>query len=308
MTTRIIAVSTSSFAGESSAPIDLLRERGFEVRMNPHGRQLTPEESRAFLEGVVGLIAGTEKLAGELLRAVPGLRCISRVGVGMDNVDHAAARELGIAVHNTPDAHVDAVAELTLAGLLGALRRVPDCHAGIRAGTWKKPMGRLLRGKTVGLVGFGRVGRAFARLLGPFDGPILAHDPAATDFSGARQVELDELVAASDVVSLHLPYSAAARHIIGAAQLAAMKPDAVLVNASRGGLVDEEALAAHLQESPRALAYLDCFEQEPYTGPLRELPNCIMTAHIGSYAREARERMEMEAAENLIQGLERAGR
>lgn len=308
MTTRIIAISTSSFAGESSAPIDLLRERGFEVRLNPHGRQLTPEESRAFLEGVVGLIAGTEKLAGELLRAVPGLRCISRVGVGMDNVDHAAASELGIAVHNTPDAHVDAVAELTLAGLLGALRLVPDCHAGIRAGTWKKPMGRLLRGKTVGLVGFGRVGRAFARLLGPFDCPILAYDPGAADFSGARQVGLDELVAASDVVSLHLPYSAAARHIIGQAQLAAMKPDAVLVNASRGGLVDEEALAAHLQANPRALAYLDCFEQEPYKGPLRELPNCIMTAHIGSYAREARERMEMEAAANLLQGLERAGR
>ena len=306
--TRIIAISTSSFAGESSAPIDLLRERGFEVRLNPHGRQLTPEESRAFLEDVVGLIAGTEKLAGELLRAMPGLRCISRVGVGMDNVDHAAASELGIAVHNTPDAHVDAVAELTLAGLLGALRQVPDCHAGIRAGTWKKPMGRLLRGKTVGLVGFGRVGRAFARLLGPFDCPILAYDPATTDAAGASHVGLDELVAASDVVSLHLPYSAAAKHIIGAAQLAAMKGDAVLVNASRGGLVDEEALAAHLAANPRALAYLDCFEQEPYKGPLRELPNCIMTAHIGSYAREARERMEMEATENLLQGLERAGR
>ncbi|HTE53103.1 MAG TPA: phosphoglycerate dehydrogenase [Kofleriaceae bacterium] len=307
MTARIVAISTSSFAGESSAPLDLLRERGFEVRMNPHGRQLTPDESSGFLADVVGLIAGTEKLSGDLLRANPALKCISRVGVGMDNVDHAAARELGIAVHNTPEAHVDAVAELTLAGLLGALRLVPDCHAGIRAGTWKKPMGRLLRGKTIGLVGFGRVGRAFARLLAPFECPMVAvdpeRDPRAAASTGARYVEMGELLAVSDVVSLHLPYAASARHIIGAAELAAMRDDAVLVNTSRGGLVDEDALAAHLAAHPRALAYLDCFEQEPYKGPLRALPGCFMTAHIGSYAREARERMELEAATNLLRAL-----
>lgn len=306
----IVGISTSSFAAESSAPLDLLRRAGFEVRMNPHGRQLTPEESRAFLEGLVGLVAGTEKLGGELLRQHPALAVISRVGVGIDNVDLAAARELGIAVFNTPDAHVDAVAELTLAGLLGALRGVADCHRGIRAGSWKKPMGRLLRGKTVGLVGFGRVGRAFAGLLAPFECPILAFDPVRDDDAaaalGARYAALDEILAGSDVVSLHLPYARSAHHIIGAAQLAAMRPDAVLVNTSRGGLVDEEALAAHLAAHPRALAYLDCFEAEPYKGPLSLLPGCIMTAHIGSYAREARERMEREAVENLLGALGRA--
>lgn len=306
----IVAISTSSFAAESSRPLDLLRQAGFEVRMNPHGRQLTPDESRGLLDGVVGLVAGTEKLSGELLRGSPGLKVISRVGVGIDNVDLTAAGELGIAVRNTPDAHVDAVAELTLAGLLAALRHVPDCHGGVRAGSWKKPMGRLLRGKTVGLVGFGRVGRAFARLLAPFECPIVAVDPArdagAAGELGARYAELRELLPACDVVSLHLPYVKSAHHIIGAAELAAMREDAVLVNTSRGGLVDEEALAAHLRAHPRALAYLDCFEKEPYAGPLAQLPGCIMTAHIGSYAREARERMESEAVENLIDAL--AGR
>ena len=306
----LVAISTSSFAGESSQPLDLLRQHGFEVRLNPHGRQLTPDESRGFLDGVVGLIAGTEKLGAALLRASPGLKAISRVGVGMDSIDMAAARELGIAVVNTPDAHVDAVAELTLAGLLGALRLVPDCHANIRSGTWKKPMGRLLRGKTVGLVGFGRVGRAFARLLHPFECPILAYDPVrddtAADAMGARYCTLEALLPACDVVSLHLPYSKAVHHLIGADQLAALRQDAVLLNASRGGLVDEEALAAHLQEHPRAAAYLDCFEAEPYKGPLCQLPNAFLTAHIGSYAREARERMEREAVENLLRALGRS--
>jgi D-3-phosphoglycerate dehydrogenase / 2-oxoglutarate reductase len=307
---RVVAISTSSFAAASPRPLELLREGGFEVRMNPHGRQLTPEESRGFLDGVVGLVAGTEKLGGDLLRACPSLKVISRVGVGMDSIDHAAARELGIAVRNTPDAHVDAVAELTLAGLLAALRQVPDCHANIRNAGWKKPMGRLLRGKTVGLVGFGRVGRAFARLLAPFECPILAVDPArdqaAAAAVGARYVELAELLPACDVVSLHVPYTKAVHHVIGAAELDAMREDAVLVNTSRGGLVDEDALAAHLSARPRALAYLDCFAKEPYVGPLRELPGCFMTAHIGSYAVEARERMEREAVENLLAALRKA--
>jgi len=306
----LIAISTGSFGRESDRPLELLRQGGFDVRLNPHGRQLSPDESRGFLAGAVGLIAGTEKLGAELLRACAGLKVISRVGVGIDNVDLAAAAELGIAVRNTPDAHVDAVAELTLAGLLAALRQIPDCHAGIRGNTWHKPMGRLLRGKTVGLVGFGRVGRAFARLLAPFACPLLAVDPlrdeAAAAAVGARYVELGELLAGSDVVSLHLPYAKAAHHLIGAAELAAMREDAVLINASRGGLIDEDALAQHLRARPRALAYLDCFEKEPYAGPLAGLSSCVMTAHIGSYAREARERMESEAVANLLQALGRA--
>src|SRR5687768_16427097 len=121
----IVAWSTSSFAKESVRPVELLREAGFEVRPNPHGRTLTTDEARSHLDDVVGLVAGTEKLTGDLLRQLPSLRCISRVGVGMDSIDHAAAKELGIKVVNTPEAHVDAVAELTLAGLLSLLRKVP---------------------------------------------------------------------------------------------------------------------------------------------------------------------------------------
>jgi len=301
---RIVAISTSSFGKESPRPLELLRDAGFEVRANPHGRTLTTDESRLHLDGVIGLVAGTEKLTGELLRKLPALKCISRVGVGMDSVDQAAAKELGIVVVNTPEAHVDAVAELTLAGLLSLLRKVPTSDASIRSGGFEKPMGRLLGGKTVGLLGFGRVGRRFAQLLSGFGVTLLAYDPQVTTaIAGVELVDLASLVSRSDVVSLHLPFSAAAKNLIGAPQLAAMKPDAIVVNTSRGGLIDEAALLAFLEANPKAGAYLDCFEKEPYTGPLAKLPNVVSTAHIGSYAREARVRMEVEAVENLLRSL-----
>lgn len=303
----IVAISTGSFGKESPRPLELLRAAGFEVRANPTGRTLTSDEAKEHLQGVVGLVAGTEKLTREVLTACPQLRCISRVGVGIDGVDLAAARELSIAVVNTPEAHVDAVAELTLAGLLSLLRAIPRSDASIRGGGFEKPMGRLLRGKSVGFLGFGRVARALTRLLAPFEGERWAYDPvedeAAAQSLGVRYGSLDEVLAASDIVSLHLPYSKAAHNLIGADQLARMRDDAILVNTARGGLVDEAALLAHLDAHPKAGAYLDCFEKEPYQGPLGKAKNAVLTAHIGSYAREARIRMEVEAVENLLANL-----
>ncbi|MDQ3365085.1 MAG: phosphoglycerate dehydrogenase [Myxococcota bacterium] len=299
----VIAWSTSSFGKESARPLELLTEAGYEIRPNPHGRTLTADEARTHLDGVVGLVAGTEKLSGALLQQLPQLKCISRVGVGMDSVDLGAAKELGIHVVNTPEAHVDAVAELTLAGLLSLLRKVPQSDASIRGGKFEKPMGRLLRGKTVGFIGYGRVARALTHLLGPFECSILAFDVAAVSTPGVRLVELAEVMAQSDIVSLHLPYSKGAHHLVGAAQLQLMKSDAILVNTARGGLVDEEALLGHLEAHPKAGAYLDCFEKEPYQGALAKLPNVVLTSHVGSYAREARVRMETEAVENLLGAL-----
>jgi D-3-phosphoglycerate dehydrogenase len=303
----VVAISTSSFGKESARPLELLRAAGFEVRPNPTGRTLTSEEAKEHLQGVVGLVAGTEKLTRDVLTACPQLRCISRVGVGIDGVDLAAARELGVTVVNTPEAHVDAVAELTLAGLLAALRAIPRSDASIRGGGFEKPMGRLLRGKSVGFLGFGRVARALAALLAPFGGERWAYDPVKDEATaaqlGVRYGSLEEVLAASDVVSLHLPYSKAAHNLIGAAELAQLKDDAILVNTARGGLVDEAALLAHLAAHPRAAAYLDCFEKEPYQGPLAQVKNAVLTAHVGSYAREARIRMEVDAVENLLANL-----
>lgn len=306
MSERIIAISTSSFGKENARPLDLLAERGLSWRLNPHGRTLTEDEAIEHTRGAVGLIAGTEPLTERVFAALDGLKVVSRVGIGMDSVDRAAAERCGITVINTPDAHVDAVAELALGGILAALRHIARGDRAVRTG-WTKPMGGLLRGKTIGVVGLGKVGRALVALAKPFGVAVLAVDPVRDDAwaaaHGARYVELPELLREADVVSLHVPYHRDRHHMIGADQLAVMKPTALLVNTARGGLIDEVALAVHLRANKRAGAYLDCFEKEPYSGPLAELDNAVLTPHIGSYAREARVQMEEEAVRNLLRAL-----
>lgn len=306
-----VLTTTSSFGKMSTRPLQLLAEAGCAVVLNPYGRTLKPEESVQLLADVDGLLAGTEKLSREVLQQAPRLKVISRVGTGMDGIDHAAAAELGIQVCNTPDAHVDAVAELTLAGILDMLRHVPQAHHRLHQGEWKKPMGRLLRGKTVGIIGLGRTGKALVELLRPFAVTILAYDPIQdVVFAHTHNItylSLEELLAQADIVTLHLSYSADSYHLLNQARLAQMKAGAYVVNCARGGLVDEETLFDLLQSGHLAGAYLDTFEREPYSGPLTTLDNAVLTPHIGSYAAECRIRMEVEAVENLLEAFAQMG-
>jgi D-3-phosphoglycerate dehydrogenase len=306
-----ILISTSSFAHHSKEPLELLESWGATYRLNAQGRKLAAEEIASLLGDIDGLIAGTEPLTRDVLRRAPRLKVISRCGTGLDNVDLEAAAEFGIKVRNTPEAHVDAVAELTLAAILSSLRHMAEADRSVRGGNWRKPMGRLLRGQTVGLVGLGRVGKRLIELLGPFDVSIIAADPHQDlDFAkthGVRYADLDELLALADIVSLHLPYGVEVRHLFDQERLRRMKPGSVLVNCARGGIVDEEALCSVLREGHLAAAHIDTFEHEPYDGPLREIPNVTLSSHIGSYAIEGRIRMEREAVENLIDSLNVAG-
>jgi D-3-phosphoglycerate dehydrogenase len=299
-----VVITTSSFGDVSPEPLDRLRHAGFEPVVNPLGRALSAAEVVPMVAGAVGLIAGTEPLPRATLSAlVPTLRVISRVGVGVDKIDLTAARELGIEVRNTPSAHVDSVAELTLGGILAMSRAMPAADRAIRGGAWKKPMGRLLRGKVVGFVGYGQVARALHALMRPFGVIALAADPVLQDGGDARVVTLDKLFAEADVISVHLPGGEATRGLINASLLERMRPDALFVNTARGDVVDEPALVDWLGAHPSGAAYLDVFQKEPYSGPLVSLPNVLMTPHIGSYAREARVQMEVEAVTNLLQVL-----
>jgi D-3-phosphoglycerate dehydrogenase len=299
-----IAITTSSFGKESSEPVELLRAAGFTLMVNPHGRKLTKAETVELVREADGLIAGTETLDREVLTQLPRLRVISRVGTAVDNVDQVCAAERCIPVFNTPDGPTDGVAELTLAGLLALLRRIPQADASIRRGEFTKPMGRLLRGKTVAIIGLGRIGKALVRLLQPFAVTVLAVDPVhdekfAEQFH-VRYVPLEEALPPADVVSLHLAGSPKTP-LLGEAQLARMKPGAVLVNAARGGWIDENALLEALQAGRLGGAYLDVFAAEPYKGPLAGLDNIVLTSHIGSYALECRIGMEVDAAEKVIE-------
>lgn len=299
-----ILTTSSSFGKVDPQPLELLRKEGFEVVLNPHGRKLTIEESKELMPGFDGMIAGTEKLNEEVLSSAESLKYLCRLGAGMDSVDFDAAKKLEVTVENTPSAHVDGVAELTLGGILSCLRSIGPSHANMKQGVWKKPMGTLLTGKSVGIIGLGQVGKRLVELLQPFGVNLMAYDPFKNeDFAAKYKVQyvsLDEIATRSDIITLHIPFTPDAKYLINEGFLNQSKPNLLLVNASRGGLIDEESLFAFLQSNKNASAYLDTFENEPYSGQLCQLENCTLTPHIGSYASEVRIRMEMEAAQNVI--------
>ena len=304
-----ILITTSSFDLENNDPISHLRQAGCEIVLNPHGRRLSEAEVSELLSGgFVGMIAGVEPLTRAVIEAAASLKIISRCGVGLDSVDLDAAATRDIKVYNTPGAPVSAVAELTIGLMLNLLRRVSQSDRNLRDGKWKQLMGNLLAFQTVGIIGFGRIGRKVAELAHAFGSKILVHDPASVIIPEyCRAVNLEELLAQSDMVSLHLPFLSELRHFLGRAQFGRMKRGALLLNVARGGLVDEAALLDALQAGHLAGAALDTFEEEPYNGPLRALPQVLLTAHMGSYAKESRIQIEHEAAQNLLSGLQLLG-
>lgn len=300
---KTIVITTSSFGKEDAAIVEQLRSRGLTVLLNPHGRSLQPSEVLELCQGASGIIAGTEKLDAATLEHLSraGLQVISRCGTGMDNVDLEAAKRLGIAVFNTPDAPTLAVAELTIGLMLDLMRKVSRMDRAIRNGKWDKQMGNLLSGKSVGIIGFGRIGRKVASLLRAFDCTVRYHDiQEAPPAESASRAPLAELLGQSDIVTVHV---SSKKPLLGRDELHMMKKGSWLVNVARGGVVDEEALRDALDSGLLAGAALDVFGAEPYTGPLRSLEQVILTPHIGSYAKESRIAMEREAAENLLRGL-----
>ena len=306
---KTLVISTSSFDIDHNPPLQQLLQKGFQIVTNPHKRKLTEDEIIELLSnGAAGLIAGIEPLTARVFQASPQLKVVSRCGAGLDSVDLDAAKQHGITVLNTPEAPAQAVAELTMAFILSLLRQTAVIDRAVRNKEWPRTQGRLLAAQTVGIVGLGHIGRRVARLCQAFEASVIAHDPFASQVpDGVKLVPLDQLLASADIITLHLPYSADSHHLLDAKAFAAMKPEAIVINAARGGLVDEDALADALKSGTVSAAALDVFEQEPYQGPLLEFGRITLTSHVGSLARESRQRMEIEAADNLLQGLIQTG-
>jgi len=297
-----IAITTSSFAEFSDEPLRLLDESNIAYRLNPNGRKLTEDETINMLHGCAGVAAGTEPLTACVMDASPVLKVISRCGVGMDNVDLKAAAERGIIICNTPDGPTLAVAELTLGYALAMLRKVNQMDRELREGVWKKRMGNILKGKKLGIIGFGRIGQAVASIFAPLGVEVAFNDSLVVS-NVYRRMPLIELLKWVDILSVHCSKSGGECSFFGAEQLAFMQPGSWIINASRGGILDEQVLYEMLKSGHLAGAAIDVFEQEPYDGRLKQLENVILTPHIGSYARESRIQMEMDTIKNLIEAL-----
>jgi D-3-phosphoglycerate dehydrogenase len=220
----------------------------------------------------------------------------------MSNVDLEAAHRLGIAVRNTPDAPTSAVAELTVAAMLVLLRQVVPMNAALHQGRWVRLAGAQLEGRTVVVIGFGRIGRHVARLLLAFGATVIAVDPGVTTVDPPIELAtLDAGLARADIVTLH---ASGENRILGRNELSRMRPGALLLNCGRAGLLDEAALCEALDSRLIAGAWLDTFNQEPYEGSLTQYPQVLLTPHVGSFTAECRRRMEMEAVDNLLEALE----
>ncbi|CAN5714510.1 D-glycerate dehydrogenase [soil metagenome] len=273
-----------------------------------------PPERDELLEAVGGasgvLSTATEKVDGEVMDAAgEALKVVANMAVGYDNVDVAAATERGVVVTNTPGVLDETTADVAFMLLLAAARRLGEGERLLRAGRWewwgpKQLMGPDVWGKKLGIVGFGRIGQSVARRANGFGMDVLYHnrsrkEEAEREF-GARYLDLDELLESADFISIHTPLTEETNHLIGEAELQRMKPEAVLVNTSRGPVVDEDALAEALANGQIFAAGLDVYEDEPDVHPgLLELENVVLAPHIGSASVETRDRMAVLAAENL---------
>jgi D-3-phosphoglycerate dehydrogenase len=287
--------------------LELLQKAGVELYQLKKDERARLPEILADFDALV--VRSATKVTAELLQAGKRLKVVGRAGIGVDNVDVAAATRLGILVVNAPTANLMSATEHTFALLLSLARRVPEADASMKAGKWdRKLTGVELQGKTLGVVGFGRIGQRVAARARGFDMQVVAFDPFL-DPAAARRLEvellpLDDLLRRADMITLHTPFSAETRNLISHERLALMKKGALLVNCARGGIVDEEALLASLESGHLGGAALDVYAEEPPTDlRLVRHPKVVATPHLGAQTQEAQERISKETAEMVLAAL-----
>jgi D-3-phosphoglycerate dehydrogenase len=285
----------------------LKSDKRFEVVQVDDSKDPKFMEALATAHGLI--VRSATKVKGPMFEKAPLLRVVGRAGVGVDNIDLLAATERGVAVLNAPAGNTVSAAELTMALILSMVRRVAEADAAMRKGTWSKLQGVELRGRTLGLVGAGRIGGEVAKRCRAFGMEVIAYDPYLTDERAAeldvKRAVLDEVLEKGDIVSLHVPLTDATKNLINAESLARMKKGAFIVNVARGGVVDEAALAQALASGHIAGAALDVYVNEPLEkeSPLLGAPNILLTPHLGASTSEAQELVASEIAEAVRAAL-----
>lgn len=294
----------ASFGVFTKEPLERLKAAGCEVWVNPTGRVLTKAEILEHAYDADVAIVGNDDFNGDVIRRLPNLKLIARHGSGVNNIDFSEAKHRGIVVTNTPDANIEETADLTFGLILDLERHLSQMNAELKDGIWRKRAGHSLYGKTIGIIGVGRIGQAVARRAMGFGLDILGND-INPDESAARTglifTSLNDLLKRSDIVTIHTPLTQTTENLIGAKELRMMKDDAILINTSRDGIVRHSALMKALAEG-RLYGYASDVHagEPPKHSPLFDLPNVIVTPHAGSATYEANYRMGMAVADNVI--------
>ena len=300
-----VLITTVPFSDISRRPLDLLEEAGIEYVINPLGRKLNENELADLVNDFDALIAGTEQITKKVLSNAKSLKIISRVGIGLDNVDLIEAQRRGILLSYTPDAPAPAVAELTIGLMLCLLRFIHIANAQMHRNQWHRYYGNRISEVTIGIIGAGRIGgRVLKTLVGMGCHRILVNDPNPNlDIMSELKVEWvskEEMYRRADLITLHIPLTSETFNMIKRSDLLQMKPDAMIINTSRGSIINEHDLFQVLDSGHLAGAAIDVFEQEPYNGSLALIDKCLLTSHMGSMSKDCRTRMEIEATEEVI--------
>ena len=300
-----IFVSTHPFSSTSELPMQIIKDNHLELSKNEYGRKITTSELANDIKNAEVLIAGTEKITEEIFKYAPNLKLISRVGIGLDGIDFELCKKYGVRVAYTPDAPTMAVAELCVAMMLDLARKVTETNNNLKnSGKWHRHMGMLLYGKTIGIMGMGRIGKSLVHLLSSFNVNVLVYDIEPDIMYGrlkqVKFVSKEEVLKKSDIISVNVPLKSDTKDFISMKELNLMQEHAILINAARGGIVNEDDLYAALKDGIISAAAVDVFEEEPYAGKLTQLENCLLTCHMGSSTIESRTDMEVQAIEEAV--------
>ena len=305
-----VLITTVPFAKKNRLPLELLEAIGAEYLINPLNKKLTENELAEMVSDFDIIIAGTEPITDFVIKKAKKLKMISRVGIGLDGVDLLAAEKMGIKVSYTPDAPAPAVAEFTIGLLITLLRSAQLSNIQMHRGNWHRYFGKRIANTTIGVIGLGRIGSRVLNRLSVFGTPRLLVNDLSPNPDLDRKFKLEwadkeTIYRESDVISLHVPLTRSTKNMITKKQLEMMKSDAIIINTSRGGVVNELDLYNVMKTGHLSGAAIDVFEQEPYDGPLIEIERCFLTAHMGSMSLDCRTRMETDATEEVVRFIKK---
>ena len=303
-----VLITTIPFGDKDPLPLKLLENSGIEYLINPFNKKITEDQLTEIITDFDVIIAGTEPITEKVLNRAKNLKLISRVGIGLDSVDLLAAQKRGIKVSYTPDAPSLAVTELTIGLMLSLLRSVHVSNLQMHRGEWHRFFGKRLQEVKVGIIGVGRIGeRVLKSLKGFRTSKILANDIVQNhELDNEYNLEWtskENIYKEADIISLHIPLTHLTKNMIRKKHLIKMKHDAMIINTSRGGIINEHDLYEVMLSGHLSGAAIDVFEIEPYEGPLKEIDKCLLTSHMGSMSVDCRTRMEIESTEESIRFL-----